>query len=68
MTSPFKALEKLSSQSFFQQKKLIKSVMAGETVLCTQCKQPLLLLPPETNEQPGIACIKGCTFIALEFS
>ena len=73
----FAALQKKSKNSFFQQKKLMQQVMMGETVLCTECKQPLKLLTPknvkpgqvvsEKSELTGISCLKGCTNIALDF-
>jgi hypothetical protein len=42
--------------------------MQGKIVACEQCRQPLMLITPEQSEQPGIGCLKGCTFISLEFS
>ncbi|MGL1955808.1 MAG: hypothetical protein OCD00_00630 [Colwellia sp.] len=63
----FSALQKNSKASFFQQKKIVKKVMAGQTVLCTQCNQPLILITPEQDEKAGIRCAKGCTDIQLDF-
>jgi len=68
----FSALQKASKDSFFQQKKLVKQVMAGQTVLCPKCKQALKLTTPEhanpaLMEKSGIACEKGCTDIQLDF-
>ena len=64
----FEQLQKSSKNSFFQQKKLIKQVMAGQTVLCPQCQQPLKLFTPEAQEEAGICCQKGCTSIQLDFA
>ncbi len=63
----FAALQKASKDSFFEQKKLIKQVMGGTTVLCKNCKQPINLYTPDLEEQTGVRCAKGCTDIALDF-
>jgi len=63
----FAALQKASKDSFFEQKKLIKQVMGGRTVLCDVCKQPLKLYTPEDTDLTGIRCSKGCTDISLDF-
>jgi len=63
----FSALQKASKESFFQQKKIMKQVMAGKTVLCLKCNQPLMLITPEQNVNSGIRCVKGCTDIQLDF-
>ena len=63
----FSALQKASKASFFEQKKLLKQVMLGKTVLCKTCKQPLKLHTPEQDEPTGIRCVKGCTDISLDF-
>ena len=69
----FAALQKASKASFFEQKKLVKQVMLGKTVLCGTCQQPLKLFTPEQKapeqgELTGIRCAKGCTDIALDFA
>jgi len=64
----FAALQKASKESFFEQKKLVKQVMSGKTVLCDTCKQPLKLYTPEQNELTGIRCAKNCTDISLDFA
>jgi len=69
----FAALQKASKDSFFEQKKLIKQVMGGRTVLCSVCKQPLKLFTPEQkalaqDELTGVRCANGCTDIALDFA
>ena len=63
----FAELQKASKESFFAQQKLVKRVMAGKTVLCQDCKQPLKLYTPEQNELTGIRCVKKCTDISLDF-
>ncbi|KGJ96273.1 hypothetical protein [Colwellia psychrerythraea] len=63
----FAALQKASKDSFFEQKKLIKQVMAGRTVQCKTCKQPIMLYTPEQEEETGVRCLKGCTDISLDF-
>lgn len=47
---------------------MIKKVMQGKAVNCTECGQPLFLVTPEQSDVPGIACKKGCTHIHLDFS
>ena len=64
----FAALQKASKESFFEQQKLLKLVMAWKTVPCSTCKQPLRLYTPEQGELTGIRCAKGCTDIALDFA
>ncbi|NQY64953.1 MAG: hypothetical protein HRT38_14720 [Alteromonadaceae bacterium] len=69
----FDSLQKMTSKSFHQQKKLIKNVMAGKKVFCPVCDQLLVLTLPKAGEQsksnkaPGISCAKGCTDIILDF-
>ena len=76
----FSALQKNSSRSFHQQKKVIKKLMAGQQVLCEHCQHPLKLhLPREkqpndqsthvksTDDKSTICCAKGCTDIQLDF-
>jgi hypothetical protein len=68
----FAALQKKSKNSFANQRQLLKKVMAGQTVLCPTCKQPLFLIKPKHNgpastEISGIRCKKGCTDIQLDF-
>ncbi|MDX2367886.1 MAG: hypothetical protein QNK36_05705 [Colwellia sp.] len=68
----FAELEKKSKTSFFTQRQLMKKVMAGQTVLCSTCQQPLFLITPKHNgpagnENSGIRCKKGCTDIQLDF-
>lgn len=68
----FSELQKKSKSSFANQRQLMKKVMAGQTVLCTTCKQPLFLITPKLgntacDENSGIQCKKGCTDIQLEF-
>ncbi len=71
----FAELQKQSKNSFADQRQIMKKVMAGQTVLCSTCKQPLCLLTPEhcsivnnaSSESSGIRCNKGCTDIQLDF-
>jgi hypothetical protein len=68
----FAELQNKSKNSFASQRQLLKKVIAGQTVLCSTCKQPLLLKKPNhgtssSNENSGICCKKGCTDIQLEF-
>jgi hypothetical protein len=68
----FSELQNKSKNSFASQRQLMKKVMAGQTVLCSTCKQPLFLLTPsknaaESGENLGISCKKGCTDIQLDF-
>ena len=63
----FSALQKLSKDSFAKQKQLMKKVMAGQTVLCSTCQQPLYLFTPESGDATGIRCKKGCIDIQLDF-
>lgn len=68
----FAELQKNSKNSFADQRRLLKKVMAGQTVLCPTCNQPLCLLAPKKNvtvcnENSGIRCKKGCTDIQLDF-
>lgn len=66
----FSAFNKNSSKSFHEQRNTIKKVCLGKTVLCPVCQQALKLLPPKNNNnasKTGVSCVKGCTFIELEF-
>jgi len=69
----FAELQKKSKNSFANQRQMMKKVMAGQTVLCSKCQQPLCLLTPEQDvpssaENSGIRCKKGCTDIQLDFA
>jgi hypothetical protein len=69
----FAELQKKSKNSFASQRQLMKKVMAGQTVLCASCQQPLCLLMPEhpsmaNHENSGIRCKNGCTDIQLDFA
>jgi hypothetical protein len=68
----FAELQKKSKNSFADQRLLLKKVMAGKTVLCPTCHQPLCLQTPKNSaavghENSGIRCKKGCTDIQLDF-
>ena len=63
----FKGLEKASSDSFFKQKNVIKQVLAGKSVNCLNCQQPLAFYRQGKSVEGGeICCAKGCTSIALD--
>ncbi len=64
----FKQLQKNTSRSYYQQKTLIKKVLAGEKINCEVCKQQLTVYLPKSQETSGIRCAKGCTDIQLDFS
>lgn len=66
MKSAFKALEQQSKQGFFNQKKLIKQVLSGQTCYCEQCHQPILCQIEPNNTQFHLYCKNGCTDILLE--
>jgi hypothetical protein len=68
----FAELQKKGKNSFAEQRQMLKKVMAGKTVLCASCQQPLYLIAPKqnstvNNENSGIRCKKGCTNILLDF-
>jgi hypothetical protein len=67
----FAELQKASKESFFQQKQLVKQVIAGKKVNCNVCNLPLMLILPKKdrneNQIEGIRCAKGCTDIQLDF-
>lgn len=59
----FSQLEKRQKNSFGEQKRLIKAVMAGKSVPCAKCRQPLQLQPKQ--DYVVISCAKGCTELML---
>lgn len=61
----FLAINKAATESFKQQRELIKRLGKGETVLCETCKKPLTLSVSAKGE-PGVSCAQGCTHIDLE--
>jgi hypothetical protein len=69
----FAELQRKSKNSFASQRQLLKKVMAGQTVLCSTCQQPLFLITPNhsgnsNTENSGIRCKNGCTDIQLDFT
>jgi hypothetical protein len=64
----FSGLQKASKTSFFQQKNIVKKLMAGQIVTCSKCNKPLQLFTPEAASATGIRCAKGCTDIQLDFA
>ena len=63
----FSQLEKNSSTSFHQQKNIIKKLLLGKAVNCSECGQPLNIQTQGKQGEPGVKCAKGCTNIALDF-
>jgi hypothetical protein len=61
----FSVINKTSAKSFNEQRNLIKRMGKGQTVLCSQCQQPLQL-SVSSAEEAGVSCAKGCTHISLE--
>ena len=68
MKLDFTQLNKQTKRSFGDQQKMIKQVMQGEKVSCTQCGDKVMLITPEHSVNPGIGCNKGCTHILLDFT
>lgn len=64
----FTQLKKTSAKSYNEQKALIKKVMAGRQIHCSECGQVLRLVLPEDQGHSGIFCSKGCTDIILDFT
>ncbi len=65
----FSLINKSSSQSFNSQKRLIKALLAGQTIPCEKCGKPLSASMPgkaDTQNLGHIRCAKGCTDIELE--
>lgn len=57
---------KTSSESFFQQKKLIKNVLAGKKIHCHQCQTLLVVDTNEKEQCSQIRCANNCTDIILQ--
>ena len=64
----FSSFNKITSDSFHQQKNFIKKVLAGKITQCPKCKQALKIHMSNTDEQSTIYCIKKCTDIELDCS
>ncbi len=65
----FKSLQQQSARSYHQHKNIIKQLLAGKRVCCSECQQPLTIhLPNDNGVETGVSCAKGCTDIALDFS
>lgn len=60
----FSALNKSAEKSFHQQRALIKKVLAGNKVNCSQCKTPLNVIKISGGLQ--LVCKNKCTDIKLE--
>jgi hypothetical protein len=66
--SQLKSFNKLTSDSFHQQKNFIKKVLAGRITQCPQCKQNLTIHMSHKDEPSTIRCQKKCTDIELDCS
>lgn len=66
--SQLKSFNKLTSDSFHQQKNFIKKVLAGRITKCPQCQQNLTINMSNSDEQSTIRCVKKCTDIELDCS
>jgi hypothetical protein len=66
--SQFKLFNKLTSDSFHQQKNFIKKVLSGRITQCPECHQNLTINMSNTDEQSTICCAKKCTDIELDCS
>ena len=65
----FSGLNKKASDSFHQQRNMLKKLTQGKTLKCEKCAN-ILTLDLATSE-PGkgvVKCKQGCTDIALELS
>jgi len=65
----FSGLNKKASDSFHQQRNMLKKLAQGKTLKCEKCAN-ILTLDLATSE-PGkgvVKCKQGCTDIALELS
>ena len=60
----FTALNKQAEKSFYQQKSLIKKVLAGQKVKCPTCTGTLVVKATETGF--SLCCPQQCTDIALD--
>ncbi|MCL1125026.1 hypothetical protein [Shewanella surugensis] len=65
----FSTINKTTTQSYNEQKNMIKRVFKGQSVLCKVCGQALLLKLPVAHQPStlsGIYCKKGCTDLELD--
>ena len=65
----FTHINQTTTQSYNEQKNLIKRVFKGQTVSCKKCGQALLLKLPKTDASAGLSgiyCKKGCTDLELD--
>lgn len=60
----FSALNKSATNSFNQQKSLIKKVLAGKTIKCSNCKT--LISIKTSVDSVMIKCENNCTDIKLD--
>ena len=59
-------LQKESKKSFNEQKALIKKVLAGRKIKCTQCKNVIDFVLTTDTAPARIQCEQGCTDIELD--
>lgn len=64
--SAFAALQKKTANSFFQQKKLLKNLLAGKSVQCETCANSLFFKTKNEQKTIEVYCEKGCTNIQLD--
>ncbi len=64
--SQLKKLQKRSTRSFHQQKKLIANVLNGQKVYCPQCEKLLSVKVDYDKGSTKIFCKATCTDIELE--
>lgn len=64
--SQLKALQKRSSQSFHQQKKLIANLLVGKKEHCLKCAKLLYVEIDNDKNVTRISCKAACTQIELE--
>jgi hypothetical protein len=64
----FETLKKSSAKSYNDQKALIKKVLSGRDIACSQCKSLIGLVISEDKLTTRLMCAKGCTDIMLELA
>lgn len=61
----FSQLNKRRSNSFAEQRRLIKRVLMGQQVNCEKCRKPLAFKEAQDN-QLSLTCPNGCTDLLLD--
>jgi hypothetical protein len=63
----FSEINKKASESFHQQRNILKKLAQGRTIKCEVCNMPLNLnLNTNKADKGHVNCKKGCTDIMLE--